>query len=88
MPSRFRWSHWRGQLLDAAKSPFDRALTRYQCIQYALDRPGVLTVLSGVRNVDDLRTLLGFFDAPKVERDYSELAEMAPESQIAEHFGE
>lgn len=72
-----------GQLLDAAKSPFGRALTRYQCIQYALDRPGALTVLPGVRNVDDLRTLLGFFDAPKLERDYSELAEMAPESRIA-----
>ena len=72
-----------GQLLDAAKSPFGRALTRYQCIQYALDRPGVLTVLPGVRDVDDLRALLGFFDAPKAERDYSELAEMAPESRTA-----
>lgn len=40
-------------------------------------------MLPGVRNVDDLRTLLGFFDAPKVERDHSELAEMAPESRIA-----
>ena len=27
-----------GQLLDAAQSPFGRALTRTQCIQYALDK--------------------------------------------------
>ena len=33
-----------GQLLDAKTSPFGQALTEYQCIQYALDRPGVLTV--------------------------------------------
>lgn len=34
-----------GQLLDARTSPFGQALTEYQCIQYALDKPGVLTVL-------------------------------------------
>ena len=33
-----------GQLLDAKKSPFGQALTPAQCIQYALDRPAVLTV--------------------------------------------
>ena len=30
-----------GQLLNAALSPFGQALTPYQCLQYALDRPGV-----------------------------------------------
>lgn len=34
-----------GQLLRADTSPFGRALTEYQCIAYALDTPGVLTVL-------------------------------------------
>ena len=37
-----------GQLLDAKTSPFGKALTEYQCIQYALDKPGVMTVLPGV----------------------------------------
>ena len=37
-----------GQLLDAKKSPFHRALTPAQCVQYALDRPGVLTVLPSI----------------------------------------
>ncbi len=40
-----------GQLLDAKTSPFGRALTEYQCIQYALDKPGVLTILPGVRSM-------------------------------------
>ena len=40
-----------GQLLDAAISPFGKALTQYQCIQYALDRPEVLTVLPGMSSV-------------------------------------
>lgn len=60
-----------GKLLDGKSSPFGKALTRYQCIQYALDRPGVLTVVPGVRSMKDLEQLLGFADAPKEERDYS-----------------
>ncbi len=67
-----------GQLLDAAVSPFGRALTTYQCIQYALDKPGVITVLPGVRGRDDLRGVLGFFDADESERDYSVIGEFAP----------
>lgn len=35
-----------GQLLDAKASPFGQALTNYQCIQYVLDRPGVLTLVA------------------------------------------
>ena len=48
-----------GKLLEASTSPFRTAMTRYQCIQYALDRPGVLSVVPGVRNLEDLRALLG-----------------------------
>ena len=67
-----------GQLLDARTSPFGRALTDYQCIQYALDKPGVLTVLPGVRNRKDLDRLLGFLDASPEERDYSVLGAFTP----------
>jgi len=49
-----------GQMLDAALSPFGKALTQYQCMQYALDRPGVLTVLPGASSVEHL---LGFFES-------------------------
>lgn len=68
-----------GQLLDGRTSPFGKALTEYQCLQYALDKPGVLTVLPGVRNTADLRRLLGFVDAPPEERDYSILGGFAPQ---------
>lgn len=60
-----------GQLLDSKKSPFGKALTEYQCIQYALDKPGVLTVLPGIRNVKDMEKILGFVNASDEEKDYS-----------------
>ena len=67
-----------GQLLDEKTSPLGCALTEYQCIQYALDKPGVLTVLPGVRGSEDLRRLLGFLDAPASARDYAGIAARAP----------
>ncbi|MDO4564611.1 MAG: aldo/keto reductase [Clostridia bacterium] len=60
-----------GKLLTAETSPFGEKLTHYQCIQYALDRPGVLCVVPGVRNMDDLNVLLGFSGSTAEERDYS-----------------
>lgn len=67
-----------GQLLDEKTSPFQKALTRYQCIQYALDKPGVLAVLPGIRNKEDVKQLLGFFDAAPEERDYEILGSFTP----------
>ena len=67
-----------GRLLNAKISPFGRALTEYQCIQYALDRPGVLTAILGVRNREDLKRVLGFAAAPPEERDYAVLGTFAP----------
>lgn len=68
-----------GQLLDAAKSPFRRALTPAQCIQYALDKPGVLTVVAGYANTTELDASLAYLGASPEERDYSLVAELAPE---------
>ena len=58
-----------GQLLDAKTSLFKQALTHAQCFQYILDRPAVMTVLPGVRNMDDLETVLGYVNATAEERD-------------------
>lgn len=71
-----------GQLLDERTSPFGKALTRYQCIQYALDKPGVVTVLPGIRSAEDVKQLLGFFDAPSKERDYSVLGTFTPKDAV------
>lgn len=68
-----------GQLLNAKTSPFHKALTEYQCIQYALDKPGVLTVLPGIRNKRDVQKILGFCEASLEEKDYSEIASFVPQ---------
>ncbi len=71
-----------GQLLNAALSPFGQALTPYQCLQYALDRPGVLTVLPGMWSVEQVDNLLAFFDAPEEARDYAILGTFKPAEAI------
>ena len=68
-----------GQLLNAKTSPFGKALTEYQCMQYVLDKPGVLTVLAGIRNKADLNRILGFCHASSEEKDYSILGSFAPQ---------
>ena len=67
-----------GKLLEKTSSPFGVAMTRYQCIQYALDRPAVLAVVPGVRNLDDLNALLGFAEAQDSEKDYSVVGQFTP----------
>ncbi len=67
-----------GQLLYAKTSPFGRVLTEYQCIQYTLDKLGVLTVLPGVRNMADLRRVLGFCNAAPEKRIILSLVPLHP----------
>ena len=67
-----------GQLLNDRTSPFGKALTKVQCLQYALDKPGVLTVLPGIRNLTDMKEALAWLDASPEERDYSVLGTFTP----------
>jgi Predicted oxidoreductases of the aldo/keto reductase family len=60
-----------GQLLNAKTSPFHCAMTVPQCIQYALDRPAVLSCLPGVRSKAELEDVLRYYLASQEERDYS-----------------
>lgn len=71
-----------GQLLNAGTSPFGKALTEYQCIQYALDKPCVITVLPGVRSCEDLKRILGFSSAAPEEKDYSVIGTFAPQEAV------
>lgn len=71
-----------GQLLDASLSPFGKALTKYQCMKYALDRPGVLTVLPGASSVKQVEELLGFFEASEEEKDYSVIGSFSPAEAV------
>ena len=71
-----------GQLLDAKKSPFHQALTTTQCIQYALDKPGVLTVLGGPGSMQQLDEILSYIDATDEQRDYSVIGSFTPDESV------
>lgn len=60
-----------GQLLSAQRSPFGVALSTEQCLQYVLDRPGVLVAVPGVITMEHLDRLLNFLTATDSEKDYS-----------------
>lgn len=60
-----------GQLLDSRTSPFGRALTHAQCLQYALDRPGVVSCLAGAITSAEMKKTLDFYNTTSEERDYS-----------------
>lgn len=60
-----------GRLLDAHKSPIKVALNESQCIQYCLDRPAVVTVVAGARNIRELMADLHYVNATPEEKDYS-----------------
>jgi len=63
-----------GQLLSAEHSPFGTALSHTQCLQYAIDRPGVLTAVPGVQTLEHLDMVLKFLEASDAEKDYSVIA--------------
>ncbi len=69
-----------GQLLTAEQSPFGVAMTHYQCLQYAIDRPGVLVAVPGVQTMAHLDMLLGFADADASEKDYSLIADFTADT--------
>ncbi len=71
-----------GQLLQDNTSPFRKALTKNQCIQYCLDRPAVLAVVPGVRGLNDLNELLRYPTSTQSERDYSVIGQFTPESAV------
>lgn len=52
-------------------SPAGMALTANQCIHYALTRPAVASVMSGVQTMEDLKTSLAYETAADEERDYA-----------------
>ena len=59
-----------GELLSD-KSPAGVALTPAQCIAYALDRPGVASIMCGVHSEKELLDSLAFEDATEEKKDYA-----------------
>jgi predicted aldo/keto reductase-like oxidoreductase len=65
-----------GVLLDSRLSPFGRIMTIPQCLQYALDRPAVISCLLGVRSNTDLADAIHFYSSAPKERDYSFISDL------------
>ena len=60
-----------GDLLDANLSPAGVALTVNQCINYALTRPAVATVLAGAHSVEQFEQTLAYENATDAQKDYA-----------------
>ncbi len=67
-----------GQLLSEKESAFKTALTSVQCLQYALDKPGVVTVVPGFANIAEIDETLKYLTATDEEKDYSIIGTLIP----------
>lgn len=59
-----------GDLLSEELSPAGRALNAYQCINYALSRPGVSSVMCGARTIEEIENSASYESASDDEKDY------------------
>lgn len=60
-----------GDLLSAVNSPFGKALTPVQCIEYALTRPGVAAVMVGCKTLAEMQAALDWCCAGREAKDYT-----------------
>jgi len=60
-----------GRMLKPETSPFGFAMTPYQLISYALDRPAVASTLVGARTPEEMARSLAYEESTPAERDYS-----------------
>ncbi|MBR5328850.1 MAG: aldo/keto reductase [Firmicutes bacterium] len=67
-----------GLLLDEATSPIGVALSHHQCMRYALDRPGVVSILPGATSLKELDILLDYYNAYEEDTRYTVLKKAAP----------
>lgn len=67
-----------GRLFSAENSPFGVALTPVQCIHYALTRPAVASVLTGLSTTKEVEEALRYETASEQEKDYASVLASAP----------
>lgn len=60
-----------GMLFNDKASPFGKALTPYQLMSYALERPAVASVLVGCQTPEEVEHALAFESASDEEKDYA-----------------
>ena len=62
-----------GKLLSATDSPFGRAMSTAQCVQYCLDWPAVVSCVAGVKDMKEIQASLEYPAASQAEREYSRI---------------
>jgi len=60
-----------GDMLNEKLSPFGVAFNEYQCIEYCLTRPAVVSIMAGCHSIDEIEKIVSYYDASKEEKDYS-----------------
>lgn len=60
-----------GDMLNAELSPFGVAFNEYQCIEYCLTRPGVVSVMAGCHSIEEMEKIVSYYKADRKEKDYS-----------------
>ncbi len=53
------------------ENPSSIVLTPVQCASYALSQPGVVSIVPGCKNANEMRAALAYLDASDEEKDYS-----------------
>ena len=74
-----------GDLLDAGLSLAKKALNAFQCLNYAVTRPAVASVMSGARTLEDLKASLDYEKASDEEKDYAPALAAFPKISWAGH---
>lgn len=69
-----------GRLFKKEESPFGVELTPIQCLEYALTRPAVASVLVGIKTIEELDEAIGYENATDNEKDYTQILKNAPKS--------
>lgn len=60
-----------GDMLNAELSPFGVAFNEYQCIEYCLTRPGVVSIMAGCHSISEIEKAVSYYEASREEKDYS-----------------
>lgn len=60
-----------GDMLDEKLSPFGVAFNEYQCIEYCLTRPAVVSVMAGCHSIAEIEKAVSYYNASREQRDYS-----------------
>jgi hypothetical protein len=60
-----------GKLVSPEHTPFAKPMSVAQCVNYALSRPGVASVLLGAKTAAEMHDALNYYNLSDAEKDYA-----------------